>query len=79
MFEPMNHAQATAQSPLVPTAYDIVWTLVMVAVVAMLIAGLWFLLRDKYPPLTTLLWMLAMLTFPVIGPAVFLLYRSRNS
>lgn len=68
-------------NPLLPAHYDIVWTLILGAVLALMLTALWQALRSKaHTGVEQLLWALVILVAPVLGPlAWFALGRSRRA
>ncbi|WP_072313026.1 PLDc N-terminal domain-containing protein [Agrococcus sp. Marseille-P2731] len=61
-------ALAQAANPLLPAAYDVVWSLVVIVVVALAAAALWQILRARDLSGTqVLLWVLIVIVAPVVG------------
>lgn len=55
-------------NPLLPTSYDVMWTVVMVAVLVLSIAALVQVLRSKaLSGIAALVWVLVILALPVLG------------
>lgn len=70
-----------APNPLIPAGYDILWSVIVVAVVALTITALLQALRSKaYTGGQQLLWALLIVAAPVLGSLVwFVLGRPRAS
>ncbi|WP_413316497.1 PLDc N-terminal domain-containing protein [Agrococcus sp. 1P02AA] len=73
-------ALAQAANPLLPATYDVVWSLVVIVVVALAAAALWQILRARELSGThVLLWVLIVLVAPVVGAlGWFVLGRPRR-
>lgn len=62
------------QNPLLPTGFDIVWTLIAVAIAALAAVALFFLFRrsNQLSALQFLAWLAAILIVPPIASIAFL-------
>lgn len=61
---------------MLPAAYDIVWSVAAVAALVLAVVALVLLVRDRRDSaLTTVVWLVAILAFPLIGPLVYLAAR----
>lgn len=61
-------------NPLLPAGYDIVWSVVMVAIVVLMVVALVSLMRlaKSITPGVGLVWALVVLLLPVVGPLAWL-------
>ena len=58
----------TAPNPLLPASYDIIWSIVVVAVLALMLTALWQILRAKsLTGVDAIVWVLVVLAMPVLG------------
>lgn len=72
---------AGPMNPLVPAAYDVVWTVVLVGVVALAVTAAGQVLRARsLSGGDELAWLLAVVLLPVAGPLLwFLVGRQKHS
>lgn len=68
-------------NPLMPAGYDLAWTLIVIAVLALMLTALWQALRSKaHTGGQQLLWALVILIAPVVGSlAWFVLGRPKRA
>ena len=74
----MHAPLGLAVNPLLPAGYDILWTLIIAAVAALLFASAWQILRS--PQLTgfqSLVWLAVVLALPVLGPFAWFVLRPK--
>ncbi|MDQ0648111.1 ABC-type molybdate transport system permease subunit [Microbacterium natoriense] len=65
-------------NPLIPTAYDVVWSVVTAAVLAFTIAAIISMMRTRHVGgLRFLVWFLLVLAAPVLGAAAWFAYGRR--
>lgn len=69
-----------AMNPLLPAGYDVVWTVVLVALLTLTVSALWQALRSKAHTCgQQLLWALLIVVAPVLGSlAWFVLGRAKR-
>ncbi|MCH1883711.1 PLDc N-terminal domain-containing protein [Agrococcus sp. ARC_14] len=77
----MRIVLAELPNPLLPATYDIVWSLIVVAVLALMLTALWQALRSKaHTGGQQLLWALLIVLAPVLGAlAWFVLGRQHSA
>lgn len=63
----------------IPPAYDLLWAGLAVAWVALLATALILLFKDQNTPRAALLWLLAILVFPILGSVAYLATRNRRN
>jgi hypothetical protein len=61
-------------NPLLPTAYDVVWTVAVVAIIALLVIALVSVARTakRLSSIHSLVWTLLIIFVPVVGPLAWL-------
>lgn len=67
-------------SPLLPTAYDLVWSLVLLCYLGLVVGALISLGRSarRLGPAISLVWALVILLLPLLGPATWFLAGRRS-
>ena len=67
-----------AVNPLIPSGYDVVWSLIAIAALVLLIVALVSIGRSKaLSPRQSLIWVLLAILVPVIGPTAWLVAGRR--
>lgn len=67
-----------SENPLLPAAYDIVWSCVVLLMIALLIWALIGIARSGIDPRVRLAWALVVVLLPLVGPICWLVARPRR-
>lgn len=68
-----------SENPLLPTAYDIIWTLIVAAVAALAIWALVTVSKSTLDAPTKLAWAVFIILVPVLGIPVWAKYRRNRA
>ena len=61
-----------SKHPLLPAAYDVIWSGVVVLLVVLLIWAMVSIARSRLDPRVRLVWAMVLLLLPVVGPICWL-------
>ena len=68
-----------SKHPLLPAAYDVIWSGVVVLLVVLLIWAMVSIARSRLDPRVRLVWAMVLLLLPVVGPICWLAARPQES
>ena len=68
-----------SKHPLLPAAYDVIWSGVVVLLVVLLIWAMVSIARSRLDPRVRLVWAMVLLLLPVVGPICWLIARPQKS
>ncbi|WP_167194453.1 PLD nuclease N-terminal domain-containing protein [Brevibacterium pigmentatum] len=68
-----------SENPLLPAAYDVIWSGVVVLLVVLLIWAMVSIARSGLDPRVRLVWAMIVLLLPVVGPICWLIARPQKS
>ena len=68
-----------SKHPLLPAAYDVIWSGVVVLLVVLLIWAMVSIARSRLDPRVRLVWAMIVLLLPVVGPICWLIARPQKS
>ena len=68
-----------SENPLLPAAYDVIWSGVVVLLVVLLIWAMVSIARSRLDPRVRLVWAIIVLLLPVVGPICWLIARPQKS
>ena len=68
-----------SENPLLPAAYDVIWSGVVVLLVVLLIWAMVSIARSRLDPRVRLVWAMVLLLLPVVGPICWLAARPQKS
>ena len=68
-----------SKHPLLPAAYDVIWSGVVVLLVVLLIWAMVSIARSRLDPRVILVWAMVLLLLPVVGPICWLAARPQKS
>ena len=68
-----------SKHPLLPAAYDVIWSGVVVLLVVLLIWAMVSIARSRLDPRVRLVWAMVLLLLPVVGPICWLAARLQKS
>ena len=68
-----------SENPLLPAAYDVIWSGVVVLLVVLLIWAMVSIARSRLDPRVRLVWAMVLLLLPVVGPICWLIARPQKS
>ena len=68
-----------SKHPLLPAAYDVIWSGVVVLLVVLLIWAMVSIARSRLDPRVRLVWAIIVLLLPVVGPICWLIARPQKS
>lgn len=68
-----------SENPLLPAAYDVIWSGIVVALVALLVWALVSIYRSDLDAVAKLVWAIIVFLLPVVGPICWFVIESRRS
>ena len=68
-----------SKHPLLPAAYDMIWSGVVVLLVVLLVWAMVSITRSRLDPRVRLVWAMVLLLLPVVGPICWLAARPQKS
>ncbi|MGZ1490699.1 PLD nuclease N-terminal domain-containing protein [Brevibacterium sediminis] len=68
-----------SKNPLLPAAYDVIWSGVVVLLVVLLIWAMVSIARSGLDPRVRLVWAIIVLLLPVVGPICWFVARPQKS
>lgn len=68
-----------SKHPLLPAAYDMIWSGVVVLLVVLLVWAMVSITRSRLDPRVRLVWAMVLLLLPVVGPICRLAARPQKS
>ena len=68
-----------SKHPLLPAAYDVIWSGVVVLLVVLLIWAMVSIARSRLDPRVRLVWAMVLLLLSVVGPICWLAARPQKS
>ncbi|MCU4296707.1 PLDc_N domain-containing protein [Brevibacterium permense] len=68
-----------SENPLLPAAYDVIWSGIVLLLVVLLIWAMVSIARSGLDPQVRLVWAIIVLLLPVVGPICWFVARPQNS
>lgn len=68
-----------SENPLLPAAYDVIWSGVVLVLVVLLIWAMVSIARSGLDPRVRLVWAIIVLLLPVVGPICWFVARPQKS
>lgn len=73
----MTQLAGSVETPTIPLAYDLTWTALVAACVALTVAALISIFRTPHDRMASKFWWSALVVaFPIVGAVVWLLFRA---